>query len=124
MEYDLWKTRATALFKRHETLIFRHTLTFTLGSSSWTLRCSVLDPAHKNDPLAKSVRSDPSYTLEMRILRGHFEDTENFPAEGATCVFDGGLLKVERLLQPHEFVGVETSSGFQGMRYATCRHSR
>jgi hypothetical protein len=110
--------------KRHETAVFRHTLTFTLGGSSWTLRCSVEDPAHKNDALAKSVRSDPDYTLEMRILKGHFEDSNNFPAEGASCVFDGGTLKVMRLLQPHEFVGQETPDGWQGMRHATCRHSR
>ncbi len=89
-------------------LLYRHALTFTLGSAPpWEVRCSVQDAQKlKPDMLARlqatAAEVGVSYR-DLRVLKIHPDDTPPYP--GATTPWDDGTLEVLDWSQPSDFTG-------------------
>ncbi|UQN04859.1 hypothetical protein [Deinococcus sp. QL22] len=89
-------------------LLYRHTGTFTLKSSTWAkTRFSVKDPdklgrSAMDAATAAAQRFNVAYQ-DIRLLKVHPEDT--LPAVGASIHWDGGTLVVREWSQASDFTG-------------------
>lgn len=111
-ELDKYRALAQQELRANAPLVFRHSLTFTLGQHGWTLRCSVKDPQRLRPDALAQVRAAAdarglAYT-DLRVISHHPDDT--VPVPGATCSWDDGTLEILDWSQAGDFTGTRVGT--------------
>lgn len=93
-------------------LLYRHTLTFTLGPHTWDVRCSVRDPQRLKPDALNRLRAQADALgvvfTDLRVLTVHPDDT--VPIENAVTPWDDGTLQLLSWSQASDFTGQRTGT--------------
>ena len=101
------RQQASKAVAQNAAVMFRHTLSFTLGQyAPWVVRCAVTDPQRLSPAAlarlqATAAEQKVSYQ-DLRVLKVHPDDTVPFP--GATVPWDGGTLEILSWSQESDFI--------------------